>query len=108
MNVDPVAEIRRLEHSVASSIAEAKAEAETAIAEAERRAEEMVAEAQQRGLATAEERYRDALTRARDDAQRIVTDGEEGVAALRRRAEAQVPGAVDLVMTIVLPSRRGD
>ncbi|MDH3731316.1 MAG: hypothetical protein OES13_09375 [Acidimicrobiia bacterium] len=103
MNTDPLSEIRRVERSVSMAVADARSEAATAIAEAKRRAEQLIAEASARGQTAAEQRYQDGLARARDEAEKILGDGDGRVAALRRQAETHLPAAVDLVMTMVLP-----
>jgi len=100
---DPLSEIRRVERSVSLATAEATSEAATAVDEARRSADQLVADAGARGLATAAQRYKEGLERARAEADKILADGDEKVAALRRQAEAQLSDAVDVVMAMVLP-----
>ncbi len=103
MSENPLDEIRRVERGVAAAIDAARAESEAAEQEARRRTEQLVRDARTRGRALAERRYQEGLARARDDAQRILADADERVAALRRQAEPHLPAAVDLVMEMVLP-----
>jgi vacuolar-type H+-ATPase subunit H len=107
MTTGPLEEIRQLERSVALAIADATAESASALDEARRDGEELVTEARSRGLATAEQRYQDGLARARDEAEKILSDGDGRVAALRRQADAHLSAAVDLVMAMVLPIEEG-
>ena len=103
MTADPLAEIRRAERAMSVAIADAKSDAATAVAEARQRAKQLVADARARGLAAAEQRYKDGLARARDQAEKVLGDGDGRVAALRRQAEPHLPAAVDRVMATVLP-----
>lgn len=103
MTSDPLSEIRGVERAVSLATAEATSEAATAVDEARRRADQLVADAGARGLATAAQRYKDGLGRSRAEAEKILADGDERVAVLRRQAEAQLPAAVDVVMAMVLP-----
>ncbi len=103
MTANPLDEIRQVERSVAAAIAAATEESEAAVADAKRAAEQLVRVAGQQGRATADRRYAEGLARARDEAEAILADADGRVAALRRQAEAALPGAVDAVIAMVLP-----
>lgn len=104
MNANPLDEIRKTERSVAALIAEAKHEAAAALHEARRQAEQLVEDARARGHATAVGRYEEALARAQDESDRIEEGADQRLADLRRRVEAHMAAAVDLVLDTVLPS----
>ena len=103
MTGNPLDKILNTERSVAAAIKTTTDEARAARTEARRRAEQLVKEARARGKAIADRRYEEGLARARDEGDSIRALADERVAKLRRQAETQLSGAVDLVVSAVLP-----
>jgi vacuolar-type H+-ATPase subunit H len=106
MNRNPLTAIHETERDVQAAIAAAAEEAAEAVAEARRQAKHLIDEAGARGRAAAEHRYEEGIARARDSGDRIRSGADERVAALRRRAEPHLTEAVDLVMHMVLSTRK--
>jgi vacuolar-type H+-ATPase subunit H len=104
--VNPLSEIQRLERELQAATAAAGEEAAAAVTEARRQAKHLIDEAESRGRAAAEQRYEDGIGRARDAGDRIRGGADERVVALRRKAEPHLTEAVDLVMDMVLSTRR--
>ena len=101
---DPLDEILQVERSVAAAISAAREEAAAALTEARRQGERLVEAGRARGRELADQRYEEGLARARDEGELIRSTADEKVARMRRRAQAHVSPAVDLVMATVLPS----
>ena len=101
--VSPLAAIREKERILAQEIRAAEERASTTVAEARARADTIKQQAEQEGLKDADALYKQGLQKAEEQAKGMSAEGEARAAELRAAGLGCVQKAVDYIVQFVLP-----
>lgn len=99
-------EIRNVEVAMAQRVERAREDEAAALAETRAAVDRVIVEARERGRVTAEQRYGESITAAKQAAAEIADRAQAAAAALQTGAAAHVAAAVAAVVELLLSPPR--